>query len=109
MNDNKNFVRGALTKEIQKEAREFLGEELLITELRLLPYIDYCIKNGGEFSYGKINGEEQVILECWAERGYIEIGHRNVACTREFYDFIQRVLWLGYVEHKLDEKGVQNG
>lgn len=104
-----NFVRGALTKEIQKEAREFLGEELMNTELRLLPYLDYCIKNSGEFSWSKVDAEERVILESWAEREFLEVENHNVACTREFYDFIQRVLWLGYVEHKLDEKGAQNG
>lgn len=37
--------RGCLNPEVQKIAKGFLGREITTRELRLYPYIDYCIKN----------------------------------------------------------------
>ncbi|MBO5781045.1 MAG: hypothetical protein J6R08_01090 [Opitutales bacterium] len=98
---NNEFRRGCLTPEIQQEAKSFLGREITVRELRLLPYIDYCLKNSFCFDDSKINDEERVILKQWEESNYITYSWvAGISSTKEFYDFMQRILWLGYVERK---------
>ena len=55
-------MRGMLTEDVQHMAKKFLRREISVEELRLYPYIDYCIKNGQGWSYEKINPEEVKIL-----------------------------------------------
>ncbi len=50
-------MRGMLTEDVQHMAKKFLRREISVEELRLYPYIDYCIKNGQGWSYEKINPE----------------------------------------------------
>ena len=102
---NKEFRRGCLTDEIQQEAKKFLGREITTRELRLLPYIDYCLKNAFAFDNSKINDEERNILKQWENENCLVYSWvRGIESTKEFYDFIQRVLWLGYVEGKLENE-----
>ena len=39
-------MRGMLTEDVQHMAKKFLRREISVEELRLYPYIDYCIKTG---------------------------------------------------------------
>jgi hypothetical protein len=47
-------MRGALTEEIQALARDFLGREITMDELRLYPYLDFVwwrgVTRGGQAS-----------------------------------------------------------
>ena len=52
-------MRRQLTDKIQKIAKQYLGREITTTKLRLYPYIDYCVKNGGIIDRRKMNNEEQ--------------------------------------------------
>ena len=91
--------RGILTDEIQTIAKEYLGREITTTELRLYPYIDYCIKNGGYMDRRKMNNEELDILDNYNEKTQIRRDFAGyVSVSKEFYDYIQKVLWLSYVE-----------
>ena len=56
-------MRGFLNEKIQLEAKEVLGREITQTELRLYPYIDYVIKNGGYCDRSKLSREERQILD----------------------------------------------
>ena len=57
-------MRGILTDNIQKKAKEFLKREITVKELRLYPYIDYSIKNNCQgWSFTKITPEEKEILD----------------------------------------------
>lgn len=95
-------MRGCLTPQIQREAQKFLRYEMTTKELRLLPYIDYCLKNRFDFDPRRISQEEFAILDKWQSEGYLMYSrHRGINVKRRFYNFIQRVLWLGYVEGKL--------
>ena len=99
------FRRGCLTSEIQEESKSFLGRDMTTRELRLLPYIDYCLKNAFAFNNNKINDEERDIIMQWEKDNHLVFSYvRGFEATKEFYDFIQRVLWLGYVEGKLDNE-----
>lgn len=99
---NTEINRGCLTDEIQNLAKEYLGREITTTELRLYPYIDYCIKNGGYMDRSKMNGEEIDILHNYNEKIQLRRDRCGyVSVTKEFYDYMQKVLWISYVEDKL--------
>ena len=92
-------MRGVLTEEIQNEAKKFLNREIDTTELRLYPYIDFCIKNGGYYDRSKILSEERHILSKLKDEGHLEM-NGCFYVTLEFYNYMNRVLWLSYVETK---------
>lgn len=95
--------RGILTNEIQAIAKEYLGREITTKELRLYPYIDYCLKNGGKIDIYKIDDPEYEILLNYDENKlYLAFGG-YIKVSKEFYDYIQKVLWLSYVEDKIEE------
>lgn len=91
------MARGALTQEIQEKAKEFLGREITTTELRLYPYLDYLMKNEQRINPQRVNQEDRDILKVLRQEGHIEGGASGLAMTKEFYDYINQVLWLGYV------------
>ena len=90
-------MRGQLTEKVQELAREYLGREISVIELRLYPFIDYCIKNGGYMDRHKLSREEIDILhaydedKCKRSQGYVYV-------SKDFYEYIQKVLWESYVE-----------
>lgn len=90
-------MRGQLTNEIQEFARSFLGREITTRELRLYPYLDYVMKNEQKIEPKRVNQEERDILQKLREENHIEGGASGLSMTKEFYDYINQVLWLGYV------------
>jgi len=90
-------MRGQLTEEIQKLAREFLRREISTKELRLYPYLDYVMKNNQKIEPNLIGQPEREILRVLKNEGHIEGGASGLSMTKEFYDYINQVLWLGYV------------
>lgn len=91
--------RGALTEDIQKIAKSRLGREISLRELRLIPYIDNCLKNDRRIDIRKVNQEERDIMRLWRNLGWLEGGASadSLAVTKEFYDAMQEILWVGYV------------
>jgi len=89
--------RGILTDKIQEIAVAFLGREITAKELKLYPYLDYVMKNHQKIDPNKINSEERKILGLLRTGGHIEGGASGMAITKEFYDYMQDVLWEGYV------------
>ena len=89
--------RGGLSPQIQALCKEFLGREITVTELRLMPYIDFVMKNEQRIDPRKVNQEDRDILSVLRKEGHIEGGWSGLAITKEYYDFVQQVLWLGYV------------
>lgn len=90
-------MRGQLTEEIQKLAKDFLGREITVRELRLYPYLDYVMKNEQKIKPIHINQEERDILKNLRDEGHIEGGASGLSMTKEFYDYINQVLWFSYV------------
>ena len=90
-------MRGVLTEEIQELAKVFLGREITVRELRLYPYLDYQMKNEQKFNPNHVNQEERTILRLLKDAGHIEGGASGLGMTKEFYDYINQVLWFGYV------------
>lgn len=95
-------MRGILTTEIQNKANSFLKREISQKELRLYPYIDYSIKNGCQgWSYSKMDKEEIKILNRLYDERHIIYSPEKIIVTRNFYDFIQDILAISYVEEFL--------
>jgi len=90
-------MRGQLTKDIQITAKLFLKREITVRELRLYPYLDYVMKNEQKIEPAHINAEERAILQTLRNEGHIEGGASGLSMTKEFYDFINEVLWYSYV------------
>lgn len=97
--------RGKLTYKIQEIAVKFLKRPINKTELRLYPYIDFCLKNGGILDWNKINHDEFEILKNLEHEKYLLItGDTFITVTRKFYDCMQDILAEAYVEDFLEEK-----
>lgn len=90
-------MRGVLTDDIQKLATEFLGREITTAELRLYPYLDHTMKNNQRLDPRHMNVEDGDILSVLRREKHIEGGISGLAITKEFYDYMNQVLWLGYV------------
>lgn len=88
--------RGELTPEIQERAKAFLDREISQTELRLYPYIHYCATNERKIKPEKINEEERQIMRLWKDAGHFEGGMSGINMTKEFFNFMNDMLWYGY-------------
>ncbi len=103
-------MRGQLNDEVQKIAEKELGRPLSCrAELRMLPYLDFLMKNEQRIDPRKINSEERVILQELKKQGHIRGGVCGLSMTKEFYDAIQQILWIAYVvqgsiEHNAKDK-----
>jgi len=90
--------RGQLTDRIKQKSKELLGYEIDVTELRLMPYIQYIMVNEQRININHINDEERAILKKWREASYIEGGASGLRITKEFWDIICEIIMLGYVD-----------
>lgn len=87
-------MRGCLTKDLQEKYN------ISIKELRLLPYFQYLLMNEGKIDPNKIDSEERAILQKWRDEGKITFSMTSpCTCTREFWDWMNEILWYGYVPH----------
>lgn len=91
-------MRGAVTGKITEKAKELLNLDNISTrELRLMPYIQYTMMNNQTIDPNKISKEERGILADWRSRGFILGGASGLAISKDFWDAINEILWLGYV------------
>jgi hypothetical protein len=90
--------RGMLTDRVKKKAKELLGYEITQRELRLMPYIQYQMMNEQKIEPVRINEEERQILSEWRKKGFIEGGASGLSITKQFWDAINEILFLGYVD-----------
>ncbi len=90
--------RGQLTERIKQKSVELLGYEIDVRELRLMPYIQYQMVNNQKIEPAHINVEERKILSKWRVAGHIEGGASGLNITKEFWDIINEIIFLGYVD-----------
>jgi len=90
--------RGQLTDEIKEKAKKLLGDgNFTVRKLRLMPYLYTSMIDFQKIDYNKINQEERKILSEWKDKGFIAGGAGGFMVTKEFFDAIHEILWLGYV------------
>lgn len=90
-------MRGKLTEEIKMYSQQKMGYEISERELRLMPYIQHQMMNEQRIDPNRINQEEREILSKWRKAGYIEGGASGLAITKEFWDNICEICFMGYV------------
>ena len=90
--------RGQLTDRVQSKAKQLLGREISVTELRLMPYIAYTMVNNQKIDYAKVSYDECDILESWSDNGYIEQHDDKLTVTEEFWNAINQILYVAYVD-----------
>ncbi len=88
--------RGEITPAIQQKAKAFLGREIDKAEFRLYPYIAYVMVNDRKIDPQRINNEERAILSVLRAENHIEGGASGLAMTREFFLFINDIIFDGY-------------
>jgi hypothetical protein len=95
--------RGVLTDEVKNKAKGFFQQEdFTAQELRLLPYIQYQLMNSQKINPANINPQERHILQKWRDAGHLTFGMSELTVTREFWDFMNDVLWDTYVESQYE-------
>ena len=87
-----------MTERIKIKSKEVLGYEINTEELRFMAYIQYVMMNEQRLDIGKVNNSERLLLEKWRQKKYIEGGASGLSVTKEFWDAINQVLFLGYVD-----------
>ena len=90
--------RGQLTQRIKDKSKELLGYEITVRELRLMPYIMYVMQNEQRLDLNRINQEEREIISKWRQAGHIEGGAGPMGITREFWNILCELVFLGYVD-----------
>ena len=89
--------RGQLTDDIKKKYN------ITLKQLRLLPYFQYLLMNNGAIDPRKIDDEERKILAKWRDEGKITFSIlEGCTCTREFWNWMNEILWETYVPHLED-------
>lgn len=89
--------RGVFTEE--------LGKKYSITkkELRLIPYFQYLLVNNSSVDPKRIDSEERMIFQKWRDEGKITFSSSSpCTCTKEFWDFMNNILWDSYVPKSED-------
>lgn len=92
--------RGELTESIKTKMECFFDRETNITELHLIPYIQYVMVNERQIDPIKINREEREILSMWRNAGYLIGGAGDsMLITKEFWQFMCDILLEAYVDY----------
>lgn len=90
--------RGQLTDRIIKKSEEMLGYQISQQELRLMVYVQYVMVNAQHLDITKVNSEERKILSKWREAKHILGSASQMSITKEFWDAICEIIFLGYVD-----------
>lgn len=89
-------MRGALTEEVQEVAKEKLGREISLRELRLMPYIWDCLMNNKNVNSLHVNQEERELMTVWKKAGWIFDPASELQVSSDFYDAISAICKVGY-------------
>ena len=98
MKNNQEQRRGQLTERIKEKSVELLGYEMDTKELRLMPHIMYVMVNEQKIEPSRVNEDDRKILSKWRKHGLIEGGASGLAITKDFWDILCEIVFLGYVD-----------
>lgn len=97
--------RGCIEDETQAEKySDFLGHPLTKTELRLIPYVQYCAVNQQAIDPMRVDADEISLLKDWAINGWYrgfplstEAMDEKCVVSKEFWNFMCDALFDFYV------------
>lgn len=90
--------RGELTDRIKTRSKELFGYEIDQTELRLLAYMHHIMVNEQKTEPSLISQADRGILQKWEEMGFMAGGGSGVMITKNFWDNMCEIVFLGYVD-----------
>ena len=91
-------IRGCLNENLKIKAEKYLGREFTQEELRLYPYLVYCLTNGGCIDRSAITLKERDIISLLESEGRIIREYPNYLYpTRDFWMFMNDCLADSYV------------
>ncbi|WP_373766346.1 hypothetical protein [Glaesserella sp.] len=90
-------MRGQLTEQIKQKSQDLLGYEITQKELRLIPYVLYCVMNASSIERARVNKEEFEILDQWEAKGFIQRNRTHLKISKSFYDASNELLWFSYI------------
>lgn len=91
-------MRGAYTEDIKNKYG------ITLKQLRLLPYFQFLLMNEKPIDPLKIDAEERTILQTWRDESKITFSMSEpCTCTKEFWDWMNEILWETYVPHIEEE------
>ena len=91
-------MRGQVTTEIKTKAKFLLDiDDISVTALRLMPYMQYHLVNNTPPCQSHMNEKEKIILSEWRKKGFITGGASGLGVTKKFWDAMNELIWLGYV------------
>lgn len=97
-------MRGFLTEESKKLSIRFLGRLITQKELRLYPYLSYISINNGELEIPRMDVDELNIINVLDKEGHIKMaGMVKVVFSKDFYMFMQKILYLTYVKYRKED------
>ena len=98
--------RGMLTDEIKEKAERYLGRKFTQKELRLYPYLQYCMLNSQKVERVRIDPDEQDILDKLVEENQVVREYPSFyKPTKRFCNFLCEILADGYVEIVEEDNG----
>lgn len=96
--------RGVLTDEAIAYWKEATQRTLTVTELRLLPFIQYSVMNGGNFEGRRINKEEMKVIRSLQVNTWLvcrripsQPGWYRIGVSRAFWERMNELLLMTYV------------
>lgn len=99
-------LRGQLTPPVKAFAESKGFSDFNRTELRLLPYIQYVMMNEQKLELSRINSEEREAFSRWREKGWVTGGAGPMTITKQFWDSMNQILWLSYVNHEEEQAAI---
>ena len=93
--------RGQLTEQIKAYSKMKMGYEIGVSELRLMPYIQYYMMNSHKLDSPRLNDIGIGILDRWQACGYITgplYESSGLHITKDFWDIICEICYMGYVD-----------
>ena len=91
--------RGAITEELSKKYSDFWQHDMTVTELRLVPYLYYCLVDHQCIDSRKITNDERKIISILRQRGLIDGGlSESLACSKECWNVFTDILWDAYTD-----------
>lgn len=92
-------ARGTLNADVNLRAMAFRGHGIGPTELRLYPYLVYCLHNDRKIDPAKVSQDEREILKELKNDGHLDGGASGLQVTKAFYTYMCEQLWWAYVNY----------
>ena len=98
--------RGVLTDEVKMVSEFWLGYEVSLRQLRLMPYLLTRVLANDNLAPSAITAEERQIISDWRKEGYITGGASGFMVSSRFYDTLCAILKVGYASDMVMEEDI---